>query len=196
MLGSAQVPPDQWPEWVRGPSPRAACRTCRGSLDGWRAPQPSAIERWDDKAFGPGASLACIGQPSDHGTLNRLAEVGIVKNHENVASTQFKGRFLQHLGGARRPGSAMVGPRGTEFHKINIIAAGSPTRIPRMFSLGVANRKTLNESDHGLRYADRGRAGTLSSHHRLAVCDCGKHPFGTEVNYLPPHRAIPSCNVR
>ncbi|WP_202353064.1 DUF982 domain-containing protein [Mesorhizobium sp. 113-1-2] len=30
---------DQWPEWARGPSYRAACRTCRDSLDGWRAPQ-------------------------------------------------------------------------------------------------------------------------------------------------------------
>ncbi|CAN7630804.1 DUF982 domain-containing protein [Mesorhizobium caraganae] len=30
---------DQWPEWARGPSYRAACRTCRDSLDEWRAPQ-------------------------------------------------------------------------------------------------------------------------------------------------------------
>ncbi|RJT23478.1 DUF982 domain-containing protein [Mesorhizobium waimense] len=30
---------DQWPEWARGRSYRAACRTCRDSLDGWRAPQ-------------------------------------------------------------------------------------------------------------------------------------------------------------
>ena len=27
----------QWPEWARGPSWRAACRTCRDALDGWRS---------------------------------------------------------------------------------------------------------------------------------------------------------------
>lgn len=29
----------QWPEWARGPTYRAAYRACRDALDGWRSPQ-------------------------------------------------------------------------------------------------------------------------------------------------------------
>jgi hypothetical protein len=30
---------DQWPEWARGRSYRAACRICLDALDGWRGSQ-------------------------------------------------------------------------------------------------------------------------------------------------------------
>ena len=55
-----------------------------------------------DKALRRGAHLACVVEPRLHADLHRLRQIGIVQDHKDIVSAQFKRRFLDVFSRLRR----------------------------------------------------------------------------------------------